>query len=556
MRRGVPFPAAVAAVWLTFASVAGQPGGVVISATETGRLIDVAAGGNLQHALELARGGDVIQLQPGAVYRGPFVLPAKGNAREIVIRTAASEGTGDGQLPPPGNRVTPRHRGALAVLEAAHDYVVTAEPGAGRYRLVGLEIRPARRTFAFNVVELGNGNERSIQELPHDIRIERSYVHGDPALGSRRGVALNGRAMAVVDSYLSDFKEDGADTQAICGWNGPGPFEIINNRLEGAGENIMFGGADPAIPDLVPSDIRIRRNHITKPLEWRRAARGSDWAVKNLIELKNARRVLIEGNIIEHNWPDAQNGFAVLFTVRNQDGGAPWAVIEDVTFTNNIVRAVTSGINLLGRDDNHPSGMAQRIRIANNLFAGIGDPPFGEGDGDGRFLQMLEESSDVIVEQNTILQTGHITLLEGRGHRRFVFRNNIVRHNEFGIFGSGHAPGLDTIGRYLPGALIVGNLFIGGDGSRYPRDNHFVRSIDDVGFVNPGSGDFSLQPASAARRRGAEGRDIGADLAIIVAATSRVIEGTQDGSDERRPAPCDDLTREPALAQPGCPERP
>lgn len=556
MRRGVRFPAAVAAVWLTFASVAGQPGGVVISATENGRLIDVAAGGNLQHALELARGGDVILLQPGAVYRGPFVLPAKGNAQAIVIRTAASEGLGDGQLPPPGNRVTPRHRGALAVLEAAHDYVVTAEPGAGRYRLVGLEIRPAPRTFTFNVVELGNGNERSLQELPHDIRIERSYVHGDPVRGSRRGVALNGRAMAVVDSYFTDFKEDGADTQAICGWNGPGPFEIINNRLEGAGENIMFGGADPAIPDMVPSDIRIRRNHITKPLEWRRPSRGSDWAVKNLLELKNARRVLIEGNVIEHNWSDAQNGFAVLFTVRNQDGGAPWAVIEDVTFTNNIVRAVTSGINLLGRDDNHPSGMAQRIRIANNLFAGIGDPPFGEGDGDGRFLQMLEESSDVIVEQNTILQTGHITLLEGRGHRRFVFRNNIVRHNEFGIFGSGHAPGLDTIGRYLPGALIVGNLFIGGDGSRYPANNHFVRSVEDVGFVNPAAGNFSLQPASAARRRGTDGRDIGADLAIIEAATRRVIDGTQDGTDERRPVPCDDLSRGPLRAQPGCPERP
>jgi len=552
----VPFPAAVTALWLTFASVAGQPGGVAISATQGGRLIAGAPGVNLQHALELARGGDVIQLQPGVIYRGPFVLPAKRNAQPIVIRTAAPEGMGDGQLPPPGNRVTPRHRAALAVLEAAHDYVVTAEPGAGRYRLVGLEIRPAPRTFTFNLVELGTGNERSIQDVPHGIRIERSYLHGDPVRGSRRGVALNGRDLAVVDSWLSDFQESGADTQAICGWNGSGPFDIVNNRLEGAGENIMFGGADPAIPDLVPSDIPIRRNHITKPLEWRRATRNADWAVKNLIELKNARRVLIEGNVIEHNWADAQNGFAILFTVRNQDGGAPWAVVEDVTFTNNIVRGVTSGINVLGRDDNHPSGMAQRIHIVNNLFAGIGEPPFGEGDGDGRFLQLLEESSDIVVEQNTILQTGHITLIEGRAHRRFVFRNNIVRHNEFGIFGSGHAPGLDTISRYLPQALIVGNLFIGGDGSRYPRDNHFVGSIGEVGFVNPASGDFSLQPASAARRRGAGGRDIGADLAIVVAATSRVIDGTQDGTDERRPVPCDDLTRGPALAKPGCPAWP
>ena len=87
--------------------------------------------------------------------------------------------------------------------------------------------------------------------------------------GGRRGIALNGGAMAVVDSYLADFKEVGADSQAICGWNGPGPFKIVNNYLEAAGENVMFGGADPSVRNLVPSDIEIRRNTLTKPLTWR-----------------------------------------------------------------------------------------------------------------------------------------------------------------------------------------------------------------------------------------------------------------------------------------------
>ena len=35
---------------------------------------------------------------------------------------------------------------------------------------------------------------------------------------------------------------------------------------------------------------------------------------------------------MENNWVDGQAGMAVLFTVRNQDGGAPWSVVEDVTF--------------------------------------------------------------------------------------------------------------------------------------------------------------------------------------------------------------------------------
>ena len=52
---------------------------------------------------------------------------------------------------------------------------------------------------------------------------------------------------------------------------------------------------------------------------------GRPWSVKNIFELKNARRVLAEGNVLEHNWQHDQNGFAILFTVRNQDGERPGA---------------------------------------------------------------------------------------------------------------------------------------------------------------------------------------------------------------------------------------
>ena len=62
-----------------------------------------------------------------------------------------------------------------------------------------------------------------------------------------------------------------ADSQAINGYNGAGPFTIENNYLEAAGENVLFGGADPAVTNLVPSDIVLRRNHLFKPLEWRNA---------------------------------------------------------------------------------------------------------------------------------------------------------------------------------------------------------------------------------------------------------------------------------------------
>ena len=154
----------------------------------------------------------------------------------------------------------------------------------------------------------------------------------------------------------------------------------MNNYLEAAGENVMFGGADPKIPNLVPSDIEIRRNHFAKPLSWKVGHpdyAGTPWNVKNLFELKNARRVLVEGNLFERNWLHAQTGTAILFTPRNQSGTAPWSVVEDVTFRHNIVRHSGSGMVISGRDTNFPSQPGERILIQNNLFDDIGGPEWG-----------------------------------------------------------------------------------------------------------------------------------------------------------------------------------
>ncbi len=162
---------------------------------------------------------------------------------------------------------------------------------------------------------------------------------------------MNSARTAVVDSYLSDFHETNTDTQAIASWNGSGPFKIVNNYLEGASENVLFGGADPGIPNLVPSDIEIRNNYFNKPLTWKvddPSYAGIQWNVKNLLELKNAQRVLVDGNVFEHNWQDGQTGFAILVTPRNQGGTAPWSVTQDITFTNNIVRHVGNAVEHLG----------------------------------------------------------------------------------------------------------------------------------------------------------------------------------------------------------------
>jgi len=470
------------------------------------RTIQVPAHGDFQAALDEAEPGDLIALEKGATYQGPFRLPRKEGSGWIVIAARAAVAS----LPRPGQRVGPSNASTMPKLVAASNSVIVTERRAHHYRFIGIEFSPAPGTFLRDLVQLGL-NETAAEDVPHHIIFDRCYLHGDAQKGTRRGIAMNSRATAVIDSYLSDFKEVGADSQAIAGWNGPGPFKIINSFLEAAGENVMFGGADPTIPELVPADIVIRGNHLAKPLRWQAddpRFEGTHWSVKNLFELKNARRVLVDGNVFEYNWPESQNGFAILFTVRNQDGGAPWSVVEDVTFANNVVRHVASGVNVLGRDDIRPSQQTARIAIRNNLFVDVG----GRW-GAGRLFQLLDGTVDVSIDHNTGLQSD--TLLLGGDHaphRGFVFQNNIALHNRYGIIGSGTAPGQATLDRYFPGALVRRNVIVGGQPDRYPAGNFFPASIDQVGFVALQDGDYRLVPSSSYRRAGTDGRPIGVNL--------------------------------------------
>jgi hypothetical protein len=286
----------------------------------------------------------------------------------------------------------------------------------------------------------------------------------------------------------------------------------------------MFGGGDPLIPDLVPADIEIRGNHLAKPAAWQARplnAEGRPWTVKNLFELKNARRVLVEGNLFERSWAQAQTGFAILFTVRNQDGGAPWSVVEDVAFVGNVVRQAGAGISILGRDDLKPSGQTRRIAIRNNLFDEVGPARWG---GRGTLFQILNAPTHVVIEHNTGLQTGNLLVVEGPPPEGFVYRHNITSHGPYGIVGTGTGPGRPTIERYFPTAVIAGNVIAGAGDVRYPRDNFLPASLDQVGFVDRGRGDYRLAPDS--RYRGAAGgRDPGADLEAL----RPILRTTADG---------------------------
>jgi PKD repeat protein len=593
---------------------------------------------NLQAAIDAAAPGDTILLRAGETYVGHYWLKRKTGTADITIRSDADAS----RLPAQGVRLVPSGRsGANTDLSAlprligrGSTYRTTpifrAEASAHNYRLQFLNIDGAKQEGYEQLIEIGNNTtQTSASMAPHHIVLDRVYIHGHPNQGQKRCLALNSAYTDVVNSYIADCKSYGVDSQAIASFNAPGPLRIENNYIEGAAENIMFGGSDPRIPNLVPSDITIRRNHITKNLAWRnpilrtpgspravassasgtlasgthyfkveaviysasawlnslpstevsvtltsnqkaatvswaavpgagkyrvyhgRTAGGegsymetsgpsttltytgsgqksgkphtkaSFWNVKNLIELKNAQRVLIEGNVIEYAWKASQTGYAIVLTPRNQDETAPWSVVRDVTIRYNTVRHVNGGLNILGHDYSSTtgSGHATNFKIQHNLFADVG----GQWGGGAFFLVMTEGPSNVTLDHNTIFQTSNLVVIDNGKSTGFVFTNNMAPHNTYGVIGSGVGMGTAALEGYFPDAVFRKNVLAGGKASLYPPDNFFP-SVETfhAQFVNYAAGDYRLVSTSPYIGAGTDGLNLGADLTTL----SRVQQST------------------------------
>jgi hypothetical protein len=476
----------------------------------TGRTIAVRAGGNLQAALDAARPCDVLTLEPGATFAGSFILPNKSGSCWITIRTGAA----DSRIPAQGVRVTPSYAPVMPKLVSPGNgaSALSTAPGAHNYRLIGLELTTAATVTETNsIVSLGDGSgaQNSTGRVPHDLILDRVYVHGHPRLNMQRCISLQSASTAVIDSYVAECHGKGFDSQAICGWNGPGPFKIVNNYLEGAGENIMFGGADAAIANLTPSDIEIRHNHITRPAAWKGV-----WTVKNLLELKHAERVLIEGNLFENHWLDGQDGSAIVLKSVNQDGRAPWSVTRDITFRFNRLRNIAGGVAVAARPEVHPAVPASRMKFSDNVFDNVN---VGVFTGNGRLFQLFGELDDIIIEHNTAFTSHSVILFSALPQiTRFVFADNLTTHGQYGVFGSDFGEGTPAIDHYVaPGYLFERNVIIGGTSRGYPPRNFYPATIADVGFVDVGSGNYRLRTTSSFSKQARDGRDPGANIYAV-----------------------------------------
>jgi len=490
-----------------------------------GTTYQVNVGDNLQAIIDLAEPGDVIQLQAGATFTGNFKLPKKTGDDWIYIVSSQLNRL------PEGARVGPEDAVHMArIVSPNSDPALMTMFGAHHYRIAGIEISVEAANY--NLILLGYGLQQytdplwtkasadTLDKLPHHITFDRVYLHSTSDVNrSRTGILADGRYIAVVDSHIANFK-DTSDAQAICVWSGQGPYKIANNYLEATGENIMFGGEDPKIADLVPSDIEIRGNDFFKPLIWQQE---DLWKVKNLFELKNAQRVLFSGNRLENNWVDGQAGTAVLFTVRNQSGGAPWSVVQDVTFENNIIRNAVNGFAITGEDDLQDSQQTKRILIRNNIlqdisrgFFTISTPAY-----EGKRHPVL----DLTINNNLLLFSGmgnEAVRLQSPfiQVQNFVFENNILAHGDYGLNISDERALDYSFGNNVivlnPGERIYA-WYLANFNSAYPN-NFKADGMGNVGFIDYDQGNYRLSDLCPHKGAGTDGKDVGPDFDVLLAA--------------------------------------
>ncbi len=420
-------------------------------------------GGDLQGALNKAKGGDVICLASGGQYVGNFTLPSRPDTGWVVVRTDIQAA----DVAEAGTRIRPTQSAALAKLIArtsdGSGNTIRTGPGAHRWYLALLEIT-TDSTSAKGPTALvafgGGGDARDVERLASDLVLDRVYVHGWERQTVRRCVALNSGAAAVVDSWLDECHEKGADSQAIAGWGGPGPYLIENNVLAGAGENIMFGGSDPSTPGLTPSDIVVRRNHIVTPISWKGA-----WTRKNLLETKNVRRLLVENNVLDGSWTDGQEGWAIVLKSANQSGRCTWCLTADVIVRRNLVRNVGAGIAVNGRggDRGNIDSLSQRIEITENYVENVAIAPYA---GVARMLMVLTGTNGLLIAQNSFVTARSAPLTAAVvfggpnqvSARSLTLDRNVFTRGRYGVSGCG---GPRRIMECLPGARVQGNILVG-----------------------------------------------------------------------------------------------
>ena len=445
--------------------------------------------------------------------------------------------------------------------------------GANYYRLVGLEITRTPGGIDYNMV-VGKGTA-------DHIILDRVWLHGSPQDDNQNGFGLNGMTYAaLIDSYANDFHctagiGNCTDSHVVAGGTSTtqdGPWKIHDNFIESSGEGILFGGASA---NTTPADIEITGNHFFKPMIWLKnqpgfvggadpnakcaaaPSPGCPFIVKNHLEFKNAQRVLIEGNIMENVWGGfSQAGFSIGLGPKSQAVSlnppvsvCPLCMVQDITIRYNSLSHMGAGM-VFADAPSDAGGCAQagqRWSIHDDVMDDISSTKYA---GSGTAFQVssscaaatpAEIVNNVSINHVTAFPDAHLmyiggSLVAGQTMYGFWFSNNIFSSVPYPVQSTGGGPSncaysgipLTTMNACFPaGYSFTHNALVAPypayPASKWPAGQFFPANVTAVGFVNfsnGNGGDYHLTAASPYKNAGTDGKDLGADINLILAATA------------------------------------
>jgi hypothetical protein len=535
-------------------------------------VVRLAAGGNLQAAYDALVCGQTLSISRDAIWVGPFnFTPKNCDAQHwITIRT-------NGALSAPGVRITPSYLPQMAKICLKPGSAPNAVTG-DHIRFIGVAWLKRPGKALVNFISMA-GSRYTV--------FDRNYAHGNPGEETRRFVNLSGgNSIAVVESWVDEMHciatvGSCSDAQAISGGTGSipnGAYKIVNNYLSAAAENILFGGDTATV---TPCDIEVRNNFLHKPLSWMPTSPdyvAPTYIVKNLFELKNACRVLVEGNVMANTWGGfSQVGYALLITPKNQAAGTgnvcPLCFISDVTVRYNYI-TTAAGAFQIGNGSSSNNGWADgghNYSIHDDVFDNLqyaGCYSCGQNTGQiGSDYQAANPPPasnilhDVAIDHLTMITAPTWPILGSPTATAMLnmsgppatnptstpqitnvtYSNSIFASGWAGFYPTGggadncSVPGpskrvtlADMIANCWAGSsLFGGNVVVGYIGtSSWPTNNSLSLSwpaIDFTNYNNGNGGDYHLSPSSPYKGAALDGADPGANIDLVLQYTQNAI---------------------------------
>lgn len=265
---------------------------------------------------------------------------------------------------------------------------------------------------------------------------------------------------------------------------------------------------------------------------------GHPFIVKNLFELKNAQRVLFEGNVLENSWGGfSQKGFGIVLTPKNQSNNCPLCRVTDITIAYDTVSHIGTGLQIVnGRSAAGGTSTAgERYSIHDVVFDDIDGAAY---DGFGFFallISMAPPLRDIKIDHVSAFPPGDLLTIRADENRfeNFTFTNNLLSSGKRQIASSGGGPAncafhadqfgpTTAIKNCFISSSFSHNVIIGG--ADWPSGNFTPKNPSETGIAGRQNGRAveyrlckakqdpdSCKSESKFVHAGTDGKDIGPD---------------------------------------------